>query len=171
MITPITTSNHFELVDLARQYGPMDILPGVLYVITATVPLKATFRGVHHGGKHPGLRIEDQQSCAMAWRTLHDLEKERTFSWLYTEAPNPIFGACSTQDQCHVARAYRLLKMVQPPTNISPFGRWDGVLGYGMCSSCVAAAQRSHQEGRQNTWEALPSIFGLPGWQELVNAS
>ncbi|KAJ7464373.1 hypothetical protein FB451DRAFT_1263351 [Mycena latifolia] len=40
-------------------------------------------------------------------------------------------------------------------------------LEYGVCGSCLKAAQVHREADRQEFWNQLPQMFGLPGWEEL----
>ncbi|KAH8828657.1 hypothetical protein DL96DRAFT_1814015 [Flagelloscypha sp. PMI_526] len=37
----------------------------------------------------------------------------------------------------------------------------------GLCSICIEMLEKKHEEERAQFWEALPSFFGLPPWEEL----
>jgi hypothetical protein len=44
----------------------------------------------------------------------------------------------------------------------------DNILN--VCSECRASAYERHEEGREYIWNALPGIFDLGTWEELLKA-
>lgn len=47
----------------------------------------------------------------------------------------------------------------------------DGRIARLSCETCYAKWQSSREEGLKEVWEALPSFFDLPPWQELTKQS
>ena len=43
------------------------------------------------------------------------------------------------------------------------------ILGLGYCSQCSQAAQKELLDAKKDTWEDLPSYFGLPPWEDTVD--
>ncbi|KAJ6582236.1 hypothetical protein B0H19DRAFT_1019240 [Mycena capillaripes] len=52
-----------------------------------------------------------------------------------------------------------------------PLDIWSEVLWTRMdqiiCSNCMTEAKALHAAARQNCWDELPKMFGLPGWEDL----
>ncbi|KAJ7715209.1 hypothetical protein B0H16DRAFT_1340120 [Mycena metata] len=44
---------------------------------------------------------------------------------------------------------------------------WRSFAYAGMCNNCVTENKALHGAGRQEFWDQLPQMFGLPGWAEL----
>ncbi|KAJ7751705.1 hypothetical protein B0H16DRAFT_1724068 [Mycena metata] len=46
-------------------------------------------------------------------------------------------------------------------------GIWRNLADGGMCDGCVVENKALHAAARQEFWDQLPQMFGLPGWAEL----
>jgi hypothetical protein len=45
---------------------------------------------------------------------------------------------------------------------------WDIEYEVAFCGPCIAEFKTTHNAGCLSVWNELPSIFGLPGWEELL---
>lgn len=52
---------------------------------------------------------------------------------------------------------------------------YDGLVGWEedwedcICNKCALKVKELHASGRQSFWNKIPSIYGLPDWEELKN--
>ncbi|KAJ7148517.1 hypothetical protein C8R43DRAFT_1009204 [Mycena crocata] len=46
-------------------------------------------------------------------------------------------------------------------------GFWTLLENMGMCEDCLTDSKAMHASARQAFWAQLPTMFGLPGWEEL----
>jgi hypothetical protein len=44
---------------------------------------------------------------------------------------------------------------------------WGTMRVFGLCNRCVAEIKSLHAAARQELWDRLPQMFGLPRWEEL----
>ncbi|KAF7356135.1 BTB domain-containing protein [Mycena venus] len=44
---------------------------------------------------------------------------------------------------------------------------WDAMKDRGMCTHCITMSRSLHTAARENLWNELPEMFGLPAWEEL----
>lgn len=51
------------------------------------------------------------------------------------------------------------------------FPRWKIRWGKGLCSACIEEAKTIHERSRRALWDELPSIWGLPPWDELTKGN
>lgn len=45
--------------------------------------------------------------------------------------------------------------------------RWSELESAGLCEYCITEAKALHAAARQEFWDQLPQMFGLPKWEEL----
>jgi len=47
------------------------------------------------------------------------------------------------------------------------FHPWKDEWDDGMCEFCISQYREVHAYAQNMAWNELPSIFGLPGWNDL----
>ncbi|KAJ7364925.1 hypothetical protein DFH08DRAFT_731493 [Mycena albidolilacea] len=52
------------------------------------------------------------------------------------------------------------------PLDLWSEGNW-APMAEGVCAVCVSESKTLHTTARQECWDQLPEMFGLPGWEEL----
>lgn len=111
-------------------------------------------------------RLNIQEAITFATSiTLMRLQGETTFSWI--TFPLAKYDRCQAGAGCAAARSKVAIKLFFPVSHIKGLVRWEKKWERGMCTACIDVALVEHRNGRRHFWEALPSIFGLPGWEEL----
>lgn len=157
----------FNVVRLGRENGVLFILPWAMAVICGLCSPEQIYKGaVGKDGDFIALGPEDQLACLSGWRTLAFRKHDETSRWLHSSTSSSIFSGCRIPFSCRSAMTDILMNSLSHKTefmvNWPP--TWDG----GMCKSCASTFKLSYEESRQKLWEILPSVFGLPAWDELL---
>jgi len=161
---------HITVVNLARENDVRSILPFALYFCCRYSHYRPNssfhFEGYQSSdeGSLESLCVEDIKACSVAQRTLLRLQATKTFSWLNDLTP----GDCATWLRCATAKKEFFFDQFYPSPPFMPFRSWKDSWEIEMCSECLADAHRRHDQGRTTVWDKLPSIFGLPAWDELL---
>nr|GAT55197.1 predicted protein [Mycena chlorophos] len=123
-----------------------------------------------------------QAVVARGHLSLLDLQRSNNFTWLYSTFLSPPGWAtgCTTNAVCRraVDSARELVEDYGTPLYaLEPWdAEWEEVENDDadsgdevtrLCSHCVARAKATFEAGRGRCWERLPSVFGLPVWDEL----
>lgn len=160
-------SEAHTLVNLLREQDLKHCLPSVLYMCV----------WMHASGElslfdyapeklRPILSLQDIQLCVAAHQKLCRLTGLHTLSWLRPNASIP--ETCRGKAWgCEALRARIHNKLMDPLIPCKPFLPWKSEWAKGLCDGCAGVAEAAHVAGRQKVWDELPSVFGLPGWEEL----
>ncbi|KIM76197.1 hypothetical protein PILCRDRAFT_652388 [Piloderma croceum F 1598] len=158
----------FTVINLARSHDLPRVLPWAFTAACGLLSFEDIFRKT--GPTQPYLSQEDQQICVVGWRRLLKEQRLTTFAWLK--------AGCSRLTCKHAMQTIlidELLSSDDPFRKVVPtkpeciaLARWQKGWEENLCSSCMVMARASHRRGRQRMWDALPSIFGLPEWAELI---
>ncbi|KZP18355.1 hypothetical protein FIBSPDRAFT_791982 [Athelia psychrophila] len=164
-----TRRHHFLLVNLIREHNILQYLPYALY-ICATPDPNDSFEEAPWSLFSPNpesnsderyLSTADHHACTRGQKILGQLLINRTISWI---------ESCDTcaEQQC------LSFKNVLQPRYLSPikigylFHTWDTTWENMLCPGCVDLCKNINDQGAQDAWNRLPSIFGLPSWEELA---
>lgn len=153
-----------DVVDFAREQALLSILPTAFYF-----SCRFTNEQILRGRERPDSSIarlgpEDQIRCVIGREKLFELQATETFGWLTASAID-----CNTK-RCAIAKARIMKEIWMPPTTIvRALNVWSPSWVTDLCHKCEAEAIRKHKEGREKIWSILPSIFGLPSWDDLTN--
>ncbi|KZP04934.1 hypothetical protein FIBSPDRAFT_1045358 [Athelia psychrophila] len=155
----------FELVTFARTTGLLSILPFVLYTCCQRY---STFKimGVskQSDGTLISLSIQDQLACLAGFQGICKAQAETTFSWVYANSR----PTNCTSEGCSLFRdAYLKFKFTPVPAIAGLETFKSEVRHGGLCSVCADHADEMQRKGREQFWLLLPSLFGLPPWEEL----
>ncbi|KZP11456.1 hypothetical protein FIBSPDRAFT_837622 [Athelia psychrophila] len=147
-----------EMLNLAREQNLLSTLPILRYRCCRLTQFIKTdlFK----------TRLDPQEAiiCATTSSTLIRLQGETTFSWM--TFPPSKYDGCQASAGCSAARIKLAIKTFFPVALIA-LHIWQTGWERGMCKVCIDVASVEHENGRRRFWEALPGIFGLPGWEEL----
>jgi hypothetical protein len=154
----------FDVVNLAREMGILSILPVALYSCCCNdnqIILEGCYK---QDGKYVALSSADQKICILAKDKLLAFQVQETFGWL---------GVDISEDICPQSRCKNLRKRVfqliwLPKPKCVALEFWQPKWSDELCVHCGAAAHVVHVAGRAEIWRQLPSIFGLPGWDDLL---
>ncbi|KZP18808.1 hypothetical protein FIBSPDRAFT_584246 [Athelia psychrophila] len=107
------------------------------------------------------LSTADHRACTRGQKILNQLLFDTTFSWM---------KSCDTCDepQCLVSKTGLLSFYLSPIGLGNIVHRWDPRWENILCPGCVDDCKDINNQGAQDAWNRLPSIFGLPSWEELA---
>jgi hypothetical protein len=169
------------LVSLAREIGLYSVLPQMYYCIVAhheshympkvgnnllfLMPASMLIFQVL-GDQEPGLNVVDQLACMRGYIKLLELQSRGPMAWL-KEAYIPA-KSCHQRRECSLALE-EIIKDISRPhrPDIIALDGWHDEWDDGLCNACKMEAQKVFEDGRNMCWNELPSVFGLPGWEEL----
>ncbi|KAJ7070062.1 hypothetical protein C8F01DRAFT_1227129 [Mycena amicta] len=157
---------YFLVASLARETGLYSILPTVYYRITVsenwTVP--EVLQHQHDTD------LFDRFVCAQGHVKLRYVQAHTTMSWINPHEANKLQANCARSNKCtSVLQKMRDLELCDENSFIHGLERWDTEWDEaGLCSNCRSKARSLFKDGRKDMWKVLPSVFGLPDWQELL---
>lgn len=163
----IYPSSLFELVKIARKAELLSILPPLLYECCQSSSASDIALGDKLAdGLYMILSSVDQLACFTGYHAMYVAQAETTYSWAYDE--EDLSDGC-IGPACKRIRQEYLIHRFTPVPPIVGLERWDesGQLE-DMCEACTKQAEKMHNEGREKFWALLPSLFGLPPWEELA---
>lgn len=159
----------FDAANLAREQNLLSVLPIALFWCCQNFRTTEMKEGQRRAdGTISTLSPTNERACFGAHFDLLKLKEQCTFSWLFSpQSPYPI---CSYKNggTCPAARSKIKEDVFFPIVVAGCINRWINEHKQGLCHGCGATAKRLHEEGRQKSWDALPNVFGLPGWEELL---
>lgn len=168
---PVDTKNPGELlaqvINLARECHCVDfILPLAFHLLIAhpeahkiiqALPLSSEDRTIAFSGWFN--EVKEQDVDTMHWLMQHDRRAAG------------LFQNCNSPGDCREVRFNLIQSNFLPIPKVFGLCPWKSLsvtISKHLCGSCVAAAQKSHCEGRERFWQKLPTFFVLPGWEELL---
>ncbi|KZP19781.1 hypothetical protein FIBSPDRAFT_790422 [Athelia psychrophila] len=151
-----------ELVLFARTTGLLCILPHALYGCCQLYTPSQIMGGTpQRDGTMVVLSVADQLACFAGFRAMCTAQAETTYSWAYSKHP----PASCTSTTCSPIRQQVInLNFTSSPLVI---GLQKFPYRSVLCSACADQAEEMHEAGRAKFWVLLPSLFGLPPWEEL----
>ncbi|KZP13431.1 hypothetical protein FIBSPDRAFT_797890 [Athelia psychrophila] len=163
-----------DVAKLAREQSLLCVLPLALYQCCCYAG--AIFNPVagitRDAGTTTMLSAGDFLACLLAGSSLSKTQVTSTLAWL--NAPRSTYPKCTSPAPCANIRKEVLYSIYFPSVNFLGHKCWsefkyNHIDEVGeMCSSCNAVAEQLHNDGRAKFWEALPGIFGLSKWAELM---
>lgn len=163
--TAITRSDstYIDVVNLAREQNLLSVLPYALHCCS-----KKFSDDLVKGAKREDHTIAvlssiDERAVLVATHPLLRLRATTTFSWL--DAPG--HEGCKINEACEHGRNRLMKKSLFPVHVYGGLICWKDDWEWDICAHCVMRAKRLHGVGRYEYWSQLPSIFGLPNWEEL----
>jgi hypothetical protein len=158
----------FWAVTMARECNIPEIIPCAMYLCTRQSALDI-INGDDNGKNR--LSQGDQNLCWEAREQLARMAESEVFSFVWSFQPHI---ACQTLKQCkNGARGF--IRIFYETDSIHPYGRMEALriedfskYGKNVCGCCLSAIQTSHEMGRQGVWSALPRLFGLGSWDDIM---
>ncbi|KAJ7018912.1 hypothetical protein C8F04DRAFT_357957 [Mycena alexandri] len=161
-----------EVSNLAREVSADWILPAVL-AACCWLELHDLVYGLPAAHGLTTRIILTQADIALCMRgavKLHTTWTTTLYDFLWV--PREIPGCISLSHQCwerrvetrRAAEGWRSRKIL--PLYLWNEDDWES-LGDDVCPPCFQFMQKSYVVGREEYWEALPEIFGLPAWITL----
>ena len=118
--------------------------------------------------KH-GLSFVHKDTLLNALPRFNALARQLPFAPIFSDKRN-MAENCIEPEDCHYVRRSLIHQLEHPSLVIDPFTEVSFVFDRDaphLCRHCGAALQKSYQIGRKEAWEKLPTIFGLPSWDDL----
>ena len=155
----------FSVANLAQEIGLTSILPAVFYRICASNDFIEEVLDGERGeiGQQLTLSSDWQRICVLARERLLEMQHNQTFRWA---ADGPSYQ-CKRRDKCDIESMKVFRQIFRNKPSCIALDPWKTKYEKGFCSLCVARFKEIHDVGRLNIWNQLPSVFGLPGWDEL----
>ncbi|KAF8452873.1 hypothetical protein L210DRAFT_3315703, partial [Boletus edulis BED1] len=153
----------FQLINLAREFGLLSLLPVAMYRCVCSSPLTAILDGYYFDGSLYHLTPANQKSCIMGRDKLLEL-RSLTFGWLKRQRP-----CCIDEVKCALGNFATITELwcTDRPSSRDPFMRWDPRWDSRFCSNCMIFCHREIEDGREDAWDGLPSAFGFSSWERL----
>ena len=161
---------NFNVANLAREVGLTSILPAVLYSICESRHFIEEILDGEPGkdGRRVTLSFGYQRLCILARERLLELRQNQTFKWLSTVGE---YEDCNHPETCAIEGMRLFRRVFRSKPLCMALESW-GIMYYyyqaEFCDPCIAEFKKMHNAGRISVWNELPSIFGLPGWEELL---
>ncbi|KAJ7663269.1 hypothetical protein DFH06DRAFT_346759 [Mycena polygramma] len=153
------------LIELARQSRAPWILPTVFYLLGSEV--SHHLPTVLHGDQ----QLSDADQIFYVLGSSLQRETMRTvMRFLHDPATVP---GCMSIARCTPAKLCALTEVSDDCDNypgICPLDIWapaDWVRLSALCEVCLPALHALHEQARQNLWDRIPQMYGLPPWAEL----
>lgn len=151
-----------DVFNLARETGILCLIPAAFLSIVQENPnaLKIIIEGAERSdGSITSLSLEDQRICILAVETLQTRQKALLLKW--------VESTCGSSDpvKCASHRAQIFYQLFCVDSIIQMLDDW-----YGEDEGCqfwIDDSKSVHQSGRLDIWNELPSMLGLPDWDEL----
>lgn len=158
--------------NLAREQSVLLALPIALYICCCCYPydVRELVEGIDDGASSIiKLSADNLVSCLGARSFLSTTQAETTLRW--ANSHGSIYSACKVPSKCNAIRKDILLKTFLPRPQFVGLRSWNTMQSTMLdtiCDTCKAVAEPLHNAGRVEFWDALPGIFGLPAWEELM---
>ncbi|KAK7024863.1 BTB domain-containing protein [Favolaschia claudopus] len=153
-------------VMIATEVGALWLLPATYYDI-CTWPLER----ILGEPLWKALREEEQHACLIGYQAL--LRQCPLILKFLLEYSSDQDTDCTDCMNCNQLRSMvysnlssGLSQFMNWPLDLWPKQAWAAV-GVSLCAHCLSSAKELHAEARQNCWDALPGMFGLPDWDKL----
>lgn len=148
-----------DVIKLARERNLLAPLPSAYLVLSLDHNEKLLLQNTEV------LASDDQLVLYRGWREITRRQSRTTFAWL--DASSDIYTTCSLPARCPGSRKSITSSLFSLSPRLSAFILWNTVWEERLCAACGAIAKAAHNQGRQDMWDQLPGIYGLPGWDEL----
>ncbi|KAJ7142128.1 hypothetical protein C8R43DRAFT_1131111 [Mycena crocata] len=172
---PVSWVHRIVVIQLARELGCPWILPFAFYSLSTVFPDlgSVVFYDVVHNGVSVSLSPQDQQVFLQG----HHIQCRRAVTDIlaFLLDPSDIQG-CSNPDECPGIRLEAYRDTLYRPESVpsSPLNIWNSrdwiQLKENICATCLVTLMETHQEAREDFWEELPEMYGLPPWSDLEDA-
>ncbi|KAJ7128809.1 hypothetical protein C8R43DRAFT_1027223 [Mycena crocata] len=144
----------FIALNLATEYHVAWILPNIYYACCR--------HSIAQFFDAP-IPTAEKTRCMKAMKKFSHHWRSRIYAGVYTGSE-----ACENERKCQTAR----LNWLRTNTNLPMSGvfsthsfDWTKV---GLCTRCTITSKTDYSRERGALWTALPTLFGLPSWDELL---
>ncbi|KAG6895935.1 hypothetical protein C0992_011482 [Termitomyces sp. T32_za158] len=149
-------SSVLRAIPLAREANVPEILPWAFYVSTSIPDHVLLNDSV--------ISWQDKALCLAGKEKLWELQKSLTHRFLF-ESTRSIACQRFCQSRLPTMMSWRRTEELRALAHpLEPFDDWGSL---NICPLCIESTKLQHRNGREETWEALPSIFHLGKWDDL----
>ncbi|KIM42686.1 hypothetical protein M413DRAFT_408695 [Hebeloma cylindrosporum] len=158
------TSKTLNVIAAAEGLNLPWLLPALFYELsTATLELLLHDSKWNDGSIDP----KTKHNILVGYYEQTNATQSRMLNFLYCDP----LERCSSKDVCGEVRRRvycdSQIWLKTKPLEVMEDGDWDPFLG-DLCALCLQVSKVRFQQARQEFWETLPEIYGLPKWEVLV---
>ncbi|KAJ7666746.1 hypothetical protein DFH06DRAFT_1184667 [Mycena polygramma] len=153
---------------IALEVGAVWNLPSIMYECCTF-----SLAEILDNANRRDLPKDDERTLILSHQNQAKLGMSLVTSFLYAQPS----GRCKFAAKCNLGKLVWLGKVEawrKEGRDSVPLEFWDesdwAQMDGDFCEGCLASFQESYARGRVALWEALPSVFGLPGWEDLNEA-
>ncbi|KAK7024049.1 BTB domain-containing protein [Favolaschia claudopus] len=170
---PLQPAHQIRAIQVAREVGALWILPRAFYILCSDFPAlhRAVFMGTDYEGIPMSLSEHDRE-VFIKGREIQSGSSADILQFL--SHPLNTVG-CQQAGLCiltrlkaigNISRRQGFRSYSTLPLHI---WRWRAHINLldDMCTTCILALKKTHQAARQEFWDKLPEMYGLPNWNEL----
>ncbi|KAJ7500429.1 hypothetical protein B0H11DRAFT_2189343 [Mycena galericulata] len=159
----------FVVIDLVRKVGALWLLPDAFYSLARECALYD--KRVHHGAVYKGVTVRLGDNDLDSFVRGQEIQAQSTVFDILQFLSDPLdIDGCTSPRRCFTVR----LKAIKESRArirrrlYAPLTAWqDWHLLQDVCGRCLAVLKDTHQAARQEFWDHLPEIYGLPPWENL----
>ncbi|KAF7297735.1 BTB domain-containing protein [Mycena kentingensis (nom. inval.)] len=160
---------HVTAINLSRELGLYSTLPAAFLLLANKIVNDSN--EIAHGALSL-LDLADQLSCFKGLKKLTQFYTETPHKWLEEDIYIPCAACIDNHDtyDCEAALRDRIISLATKPEELvaSFVDDWDEEWEKELCDHCSKVAREVYENAQESYWEALPSYFGLPPWEELL---
>ncbi|KAJ7751690.1 hypothetical protein B0H16DRAFT_1691275 [Mycena metata] len=163
-LTAVNIDRRFAAIRTATEVGALWLLP-VAYYDLCRQDMQRLIS--NESWKDFG---EDLQRACLIGHSAQRQHLLKILGFLYVVKQSG--GSCRDWTVCNTVRLTAVSTPVLSAHSAYPVDIWGGqnwltLKEAELCNSCLAESKALHAAARQEFWDQLPQMFGLPGWAEL----
>ncbi|KAJ7366529.1 hypothetical protein DFH08DRAFT_169699 [Mycena albidolilacea] len=161
---------YLPILRFAREIGLHSIIP-LIYCHMLTLS-RGRYMPKILNVDDASLGASDRFACLLGIANLQILQSTTTMAWLEVDLPSSALPAqnCLQPARCVAMVKETILEAASThPPSLCVISEWNETWGVGMCRPCEKKAKDVFEAGREECWDKLPSMFGLPEWKELMS--
>jgi hypothetical protein len=158
-----------DLVNLAHEHDVISALPLLLY-FAHDLPLDQLACGIARSGSEAtGDAVLHPATFKLVMRARQALVEHQAVR--LTRWTDKHMDKCTSHLTCKMRKQAILRSLYVPNYRSVSLLPWDEGWNEGLCRACALASKRSHENSRNQTWRVLPTLVGLPDWEDLTSSS
>jgi hypothetical protein len=155
----------FDLISLTRETGNLLMLPAIYLRYCLEFSIDSVLKGIKRpDGTSAVLSPQDQHAVLQGWHKLLHMQYHDIYYFMTKDRLQA--AGCYMAGACSLAHARFFFTEIGPSVNMV-FQPWKDEWDMDMCGSCIALGRMLVEDTQDEAWDQLPSIFGLPGWNDL----
>ncbi|KAJ7768517.1 hypothetical protein B0H16DRAFT_1882338 [Mycena metata] len=159
-----TATRAVATIKAATEVGAPWLLPVAYYDLC-----RRKMSSIIASGAFDQLGEQERNTCLVGYAAqIHSFPK--MFRFLST--PNDVYAECDDWAECNrirlqITHGSETWTDMTWPLDFWNEDIWQAITNDGMCPRCIADGKVLHVAARQEFWDRLPQMFGLPRWEEL----